>query len=149
MLKNPAEYERDNTSAKFVAISRHVSSFLARASAGYCQRAPDDKSGMITAQTGRHKDKKTVAVHGTHCATPPRNSNSTNQFQTAASSLKTCSYSAVQEIPHLYKTRFTTVFTKASYWNLSRSVSSESALSHSASSIHVLTCTPTPMPPKQ
>jgi hypothetical protein len=40
MLKNPAEYERDNSSLKFTAISSHVSyASLLGVSAGYCQRA--------------------------------------------------------------------------------------------------------------
>jgi hypothetical protein len=47
MVKNPEEYEGDTLSAKFIAISRQVSSAsLSGVCAGYCQRALEDASGM-------------------------------------------------------------------------------------------------------
>jgi len=55
MLKNPAEYERDILSAKFTVISRQVSpDSLLGVSAGICQRALVDESGMIRTQMGTH-----------------------------------------------------------------------------------------------
>jgi hypothetical protein len=63
MLKNPAEYERDIYSAKFTAISHQVSpNSLVYVSAGICQRALVDESGMIRTQTGHTIDKKMVTV---------------------------------------------------------------------------------------
>jgi hypothetical protein len=54
MLKNPAEYKRDTSSAKFMAISRQVSSVtLPSVSAGYCLNALVNKSGMIRTQMGK------------------------------------------------------------------------------------------------
>jgi hypothetical protein len=53
MLKIPAEYERDISSAKFTDISRHVSpDSLVVFSAGICHRPLLDESGMIITQTG-------------------------------------------------------------------------------------------------
>jgi hypothetical protein len=55
MLKNSAVYERDILSAKFTAISRHVSpDSLLGVSAGICQRALLDESGMIRTHMGKH-----------------------------------------------------------------------------------------------
>jgi hypothetical protein len=48
MLKKPAEYERNVSSAKFATISRQVSpDSLLGVYAGICQRALVDKSGII------------------------------------------------------------------------------------------------------
>jgi hypothetical protein len=71
MLKKPAGHERDILSAKLTDISRLVSpcfawTFLAKflpalhldVSAGICQRALVDESGMIRTQTGAHKRLK-------------------------------------------------------------------------------------------
>jgi hypothetical protein len=53
MLKNPAEYERIASSAKFAVISHQLSlASLPGVSAGHCQRALVDESGMITTQIG-------------------------------------------------------------------------------------------------
>jgi hypothetical protein len=53
MSKKPAQYEIDNSSAKFTAISRHVSpDSLLGVSAGICHRALMDESGMIRTQDG-------------------------------------------------------------------------------------------------
>jgi hypothetical protein len=49
MFKNPAEYERDALSAKFMAISRQVYTGV---SAGYCQRVLVDELRMIKTQDG-------------------------------------------------------------------------------------------------
>jgi hypothetical protein len=52
MLKNSPEYERDTSSEKFTAISRQVPpASLLGVSAGYCQRALVDESGMFRTQT--------------------------------------------------------------------------------------------------
>jgi hypothetical protein len=51
MLKNPAEYERDISLAKFTATSLQVSpDSLLGVSAGICQRAVVDESGVIRTQ---------------------------------------------------------------------------------------------------
>jgi hypothetical protein len=53
MLKIPAEYERDTSSAKFTAISYQISpASTLDASAGFCQRALVDELGMIRTQMG-------------------------------------------------------------------------------------------------
>jgi hypothetical protein len=41
----------------------------------YCQIALVDESGRIRTQTGTYCRSEIVAVHGTPCAIPPRNSN--------------------------------------------------------------------------
>jgi hypothetical protein len=49
MLKNPAEYERDTSQAKFTDISRQVSASLL----GICRYLPElpvDESGIIRTQ---------------------------------------------------------------------------------------------------
>jgi hypothetical protein len=65
----------DTSSAKFTAISRQVSPSLLGVSAGYCQRALVNEPGKIRTQVGRHDKSEIVAVCGTPCAIPPRNSN--------------------------------------------------------------------------
>jgi hypothetical protein len=51
MLKNPAEYDRNTSSAKLTTISHQVSPvLLPDVSAGYCLRALVDESGMIRTQ---------------------------------------------------------------------------------------------------
>jgi hypothetical protein len=55
----------------FVAKYLHAS--LQIVSAGICQRALVDESGMI--RWGRTIDHKMVAVHGALCTIPSRNSN--------------------------------------------------------------------------
>jgi hypothetical protein len=48
MLKKPAEYERDTSSAKYMVISRKDSTdSLIGIPAGYFQRALVDESGII------------------------------------------------------------------------------------------------------
>jgi hypothetical protein len=48
MLKNSADYEKYTSFAKFTSISRQISSAsVLGVSAGYCQRALVDESGMI------------------------------------------------------------------------------------------------------
>jgi hypothetical protein len=56
VLKNPAEYERDISSSKFIAISRQVTpDSLLGVSAGVCQRSVVDKSGTIRTYMGTHE----------------------------------------------------------------------------------------------
>jgi hypothetical protein len=75
MLKNPQEYGKRYFVEK---IHRHLSPcffyyLLLRVSAGTCQRAVVDNQEWLEL---RHKiDHKMLAVHGTLCAIPPRNSN--------------------------------------------------------------------------
>jgi hypothetical protein len=55
MLKNPAEYEREISSAKFTATYHQVSpDLLLGVSAGICQTALVDESGIIRTQMGKH-----------------------------------------------------------------------------------------------
>jgi hypothetical protein len=55
MLKSPAEYDRETSSAKFTDISRPVSpASLLGVCAGNCQRALVDESGMIRILMGMH-----------------------------------------------------------------------------------------------
>jgi hypothetical protein len=59
MLKFPAEYDRDTSSAKFRAISRQIYfPLLPVVSAGYCQRALVDESGTIRTQMGTQNTLK-------------------------------------------------------------------------------------------
>jgi hypothetical protein len=74
MLKIPTvrkRYSQAKLSCHFLA-----SFFLIRylVSAGYCQRDLVDESGMIRTQMRKHNRPLTVAVYGTPCAIPPRNS---------------------------------------------------------------------------
>jgi hypothetical protein len=63
---------RDTSPAKFAVISRKVSlASLADISAGYCQIALVDGSGIIRTQMGTHNRSEVVAVLGTPCAIPP------------------------------------------------------------------------------
>jgi hypothetical protein len=48
-----------------------------QASAGYYQRLLVGESGIIRTQTETH-NRQIVAMHGTPCAIPPRNSHSTH-----------------------------------------------------------------------
>jgi hypothetical protein len=77
MLKIPAEYEGDISSAKFTANSRKVSAdSLLGVSAGYCQRALVDKSGMITTQKGtRNRSENGRICMGRFVRYHPVNSN--------------------------------------------------------------------------
>jgi hypothetical protein len=52
MLKNPAEYDRDTSSAKFKDISRQLPAMLLYVSVA--TRALVDESGMIRTQMGTH-----------------------------------------------------------------------------------------------
>jgi hypothetical protein len=75
MSKNPREYNIDTLSAKFAAISRQVfPALLPRVSAGYCQRLQADESGVIITQMWNHNTSVMVAMLGTPCALPLRNS---------------------------------------------------------------------------
>jgi hypothetical protein len=54
MLKDPTEYERHISSAKFTAIFRQDSpASITGVSAGNCQRALVDESGIIITQMGK------------------------------------------------------------------------------------------------
>jgi hypothetical protein len=50
-------------------------------SAGCCQRALVDESGIINAPIGTHNTSEMVAVLGTPCAIPLRNSNYIISFE--------------------------------------------------------------------
>jgi hypothetical protein len=63
-------------------------------SAGYCQRALVDESGMIITRMGMHNRSEMVAVHRKPCAIPPRNSNTGADFF-----LKADNRSAIKKIP--------------------------------------------------
>jgi hypothetical protein len=52
------------------------SALLPDVSAGYCQGCLVDESGVIRTQIRMHNRSETVAVLGTPCTIPPRNSNS-------------------------------------------------------------------------
>jgi hypothetical protein len=55
MLKNPAEYERDISSAKFTTNSQHISpNRLLGVSAGHSQGALVNEMGMIRSQMGSY-----------------------------------------------------------------------------------------------
>jgi len=55
MLKIPAEYERDTSPAKLTAfLAKFLPASLLGVSAGICQRALVDESGMIRTQMGTH-----------------------------------------------------------------------------------------------
>jgi hypothetical protein len=70
----------DISPGKFSAIPRQVSPALVPdISAGYCQSALVDESRMIITQI--HSRSEMVAVLGTQCAIPPRNSNSNSCCQ--------------------------------------------------------------------
>jgi hypothetical protein len=74
MLENSTGRKRDHSSAKFTAISRQVSpASPPDVSAGNCQRALVDESGIIRTQMNTHNRSVMVAVLGTLCAIPPRN----------------------------------------------------------------------------
>jgi hypothetical protein len=62
--------------SKKIHISRQVPpDYSLGVTAGYCQRALVDKSGMIRTQIGKHNRSVMVAVYGTSFMIPPRNSN--------------------------------------------------------------------------
>jgi hypothetical protein len=64
--------KRQTSWAKFTIISRQVSpALLPDVSAGYCQKALVDKSGMIRAQMRTHNRPVMVAVYGTPCVISP------------------------------------------------------------------------------
>jgi hypothetical protein len=55
-----------------MCISRQVSpALILGVSAGYCQRALVDGTGMIRTQMGKHNRSVMVAVYGTPCVIPP------------------------------------------------------------------------------
>jgi phosphoribosyl-dephospho-CoA transferase len=62
MLKIPAEYDRDTTSAKFKVISRKVSPCFATRCLCCNQRALMDELGTIMTHMGITIDQKMVAV---------------------------------------------------------------------------------------
>jgi hypothetical protein len=63
MLKNPAEYGRDTASAKIHSICHQVSpASIPGMSAGCCQNALVDESGMIRTQMGKHNRSLMMAV---------------------------------------------------------------------------------------
>jgi hypothetical protein len=64
-----------------MAMSRqHSPDSLLRVSAGTCQRALVDKSGMIRTQMGSTIDHKMVAVYGTLCKIPHRKRNGSEVY---------------------------------------------------------------------
>jgi hypothetical protein len=74
MLKIPEEYDTYTSLGNLSTfLAKFLPASLLGASAGICQKALVDESGMIRTQMGKH-DKKMVAVHGTLCTIPPRNS---------------------------------------------------------------------------
>jgi hypothetical protein len=75
ILKIPAQYDRDTTSAKFKDMSRHLPASLLGVSACIFQTSLVGESEMIMTQMGRTIDHKMAAVHGAVCTIPPRNSN--------------------------------------------------------------------------
>jgi hypothetical protein len=74
MLKNPAQYDRDRRQNSQIFLTKFLPASLLGDSAGICQKALEDQSGMIIIHTGSTIDQKMVAVHETHCTIPPRNS---------------------------------------------------------------------------
>jgi hypothetical protein len=77
MLKNPTGMKRNTSKAKFMAISHQVSTaLLPDVSAGYCQRALVNESGIVRTQMGMHKRSEMVTVHGMPCVIPLCDSNS-------------------------------------------------------------------------
>jgi hypothetical protein len=71
MLKNPTGMKRNTSKAKFMAISHQVSTaLLPDVSAGYCQRALVNESGIVRTQMGMHKRSEMVTVHGMPCVIP-------------------------------------------------------------------------------
>jgi hypothetical protein len=76
MLKNHMHVKRDTSQAKFMAISHQAfPALLLDVSAGICQRALVDESGIIVTQMGTGNRPEKVAVQGMPCVIPPRNSN--------------------------------------------------------------------------
>jgi hypothetical protein len=68
----------DTSYAKLSAISRQVfPDSILGVSTGYCQRTLMDESGIIRTQMGTGNRLEMVAVSGTPCAIPHRNSNET------------------------------------------------------------------------
>jgi hypothetical protein len=75
-VKEPYSMKTETSWAKFTDISRQISAAShIGVSAGYCQRALVDESGMIITQMGTHNRSEIVAVHGTAYVIPPHNSN--------------------------------------------------------------------------
>jgi hypothetical protein len=72
MLKIPAEYDSDTSSAKFTDISHQISpASLLDVWAGYCQTALVSESGMIRTQMRKHERSVMTAVYGTPWPIPP------------------------------------------------------------------------------
>jgi hypothetical protein len=72
MLKIPAQYDRDTTSAKFNDISRQVSPCFATRRVCCLLLESCGKSEMIRTQVGKHNRSVMVAMHGTSWARQPR-----------------------------------------------------------------------------
>jgi hypothetical protein len=70
MLKNPAEYDRDTSSAKFKEISRQLPASLLDVSV-----TTTELWWMIQEWLGRIIDKKMAAGRAPFCKVPLRNSN--------------------------------------------------------------------------
>jgi hypothetical protein len=76
MLKIPAEYERDISSAKFTAISCQVTrDSLLGVSAVLARELWWMNQELLELRWGRKIDQKMAAVHGMLCTIPPRDSN--------------------------------------------------------------------------
>jgi hypothetical protein len=74
MLKIPAEYDRDNTSAKFKDSSRQLPASLLGVSAA-TRALWWTTQERLELRWGRTNDKNMVAVPGMLCTIQPRNSN--------------------------------------------------------------------------
>jgi hypothetical protein len=74
MLKIPAEYNRDATSARFKEISRQLPASLLDVYAATREHWWLDQE-WIELRSGQTVHQKRAAVHGTLCSIPPRNSN--------------------------------------------------------------------------
>jgi hypothetical protein len=71
-VREPHECERGTSSAKFTFISRQVSpASLPVVSAGYCQRAVMDESGIIRTQMGTHNTSNGRSVWDALCDSTP------------------------------------------------------------------------------
>jgi hypothetical protein len=75
-VKQQHRYGRDTSQAKFMTFLAKFMLLHCHMSAGNCQRALVDKSGMIRTQMGAHNRSEIVTVHFTPCAIQPHKSNS-------------------------------------------------------------------------
>jgi hypothetical protein len=74
-VKEPDRYEKTYFVGKIPAISRQVyPASLPHISAGYCQTALVDESGISRTKMGTHKRSELAAMLGMPCGIPPCNS---------------------------------------------------------------------------